>query len=80
MEPETNKELGDGRSGTRTWAVAAGACLLLVGLGGAALLVWWALAFHPSDEQLWMVPVGLILLGTPVVAWLSVGADLCRRF
>ncbi|KAG1362362.1 hypothetical protein COCNU_10G005810 [Cocos nucifera] len=76
MEPGTNKDpVGAGR----TWRLA-GACLLLVGLGGAALLAWWALAFHRSDEQLWMVPVGLVLLGTPLVAWLSVcAAGLCRR-
>ncbi|THU69156.1 hypothetical protein C4D60_Mb08t11440 [Musa balbisiana] len=57
----------------RSWAViGANCCLLLVGVGGGALLAWWALSFHHSNQQLWMVPVGLVLLGTPIFAWLSV--------
>ncbi|RWW08701.1 hypothetical protein GW17_00027838 [Ensete ventricosum] len=59
--------------GRRSWAaIAANCCLLLVGAGGGALLAWWALSFHHSNQQLWMVPVGLVLLGTPIIAWLSV--------
>ncbi|KAK1684915.1 hypothetical protein QYE76_045763 [Lolium multiflorum] len=55
------------------------ACLVAVGLGGAALLVWWALAFHSSHARLWMVPAGLVLLGTPILAWLSLlASDPCR--
>uniref|UniRef100_A0A0E0DHH6 Uncharacterized protein n=1 Tax=Oryza meridionalis TaxID=40149 RepID=A0A0E0DHH6_9ORYZ len=38
---------------------ATAASLVAVGLGGAALLVWWALAFHPANARLWMVPAGL---------------------
>ncbi|KAK8449441.1 hypothetical protein SEVIR_7G219900v4 [Setaria viridis] len=57
----------------RVSATAAG--LVAVGLGGAALLVWWALAFHPAHARLWMVPAGLVLLGTPVMAWLSLLAS-----
>ncbi|EAY88359.1 hypothetical protein OsI_09814 [Oryza sativa Indica Group] len=64
-----------------TWsclAVAAG--VAATGVAGAAVLVWWAVAFHPAHEQLWMVPVGLVLLGTPLVAWLSLFASgACRR-
>ncbi|CAL9038101.1 unnamed protein product [Musa banksii] len=57
----------------RSWAaIGANCCLLLVGVGGGALLAWWALSFHHSNQQLWMVPVGLVLLGTPIFAWLSV--------
>jgi hypothetical protein len=55
------------------YATVAG--LVAVGLGGAALLVWWALAFHPAHARLWMVPAGLVLLGTPVMAWLSLLAS-----
>ncbi|CAN6240581.1 unnamed protein product [Urochloa humidicola] len=55
------------------WSWLAG--LVAVGLGGAALLVWWALAFHPANARLWMVPAGLVLLGTPVMAWLSLLAS-----
>ncbi|KAF7050852.1 hypothetical protein CFC21_059156 [Triticum aestivum] len=79
---------GRGRSSTGagagwawSWAccaVAAG--VAAVGLAGAGVLVWWAVAFHPAREQLWMVPVGLVLLGTPLVAWLSLFASgACRR-
>jgi hypothetical protein len=28
-----------------------------------------------THEQLWMVPVGLVLLGTPLIAWLSLFAS-----
>jgi hypothetical protein len=56
------------------------ASLVVVGLGGAALLIWWALAFHPAHARLWMVPAGLVLFGTPVLAWLSLFAsDPCGR-
>ncbi|XP_014752791.1 uncharacterized protein LOC100835806 [Brachypodium distachyon] len=59
-------------------AVAAG--VAAVGMAGAGVLVWWALAFHPAREQLWMVPVGLVLLGTPLLAWLSLFASgACLR-
>ncbi|KAF3321287.1 hypothetical protein FCM35_KLT14540 [Carex littledalei] len=76
------KEETPGTSGTATAAwLLVGASLLLLGLGGAALLVWWALVFHPSNQQLWMVPVSLVLLGTPMVAWLSIfTSSACRRF
>ncbi|OEL37615.1 hypothetical protein BAE44_0001364 [Dichanthelium oligosanthes] len=64
------------QAGTRSaWAAAAG-----VGLAGAGVLVWWAVAFHPTHEQLWMVPVGLVLLGTPLVAWLSLFASGAGRW
>jgi len=58
-----------------SWLSAAAAGLVAVGLGGAALLVWWALAFHPAHARLWMVPAGLVLLGTPILAWLSLLAS-----
>ncbi|CAD6266350.1 unnamed protein product [Miscanthus lutarioriparius] len=40
-------------------------------MAGAALLAWWAVAFHPSYAQLWMVPLGLVLAGTPPVVCLA---------
>lgn len=64
-------------------AVAARAtltCLVLLSVLGGGLIVWWAVAFHRDNGQLWMVPIGLVLLGTPLVAWVSVFAsDSCRR-
>ncbi|KAL6648882.1 hypothetical protein ACP70R_013106 [Stipagrostis hirtigluma subsp. patula] len=77
-------EMGGGGGGERaegeTWACgAAAAGIAAVGLAGAGVLVWWAVAFHPTHEQLWMVPVGLVLLGTPLLAWLSLFASgACR--
>ncbi|TVT99710.1 hypothetical protein EJB05_54910, partial [Eragrostis curvula] len=74
------------RAGAAVWRApwscvsATAASLVTVGLGGAALLVWWALAFHPANARLWMVPAGLVLLGTPILAWLSLFAsDPCGR-
>ncbi|KAJ1272352.1 hypothetical protein BS78_06G195300 [Paspalum vaginatum] len=63
------------RAAPRSWLSTAAGGLVAVGLGGAALLVWWALAFHPANARLWMVPAGLVLLGTPVLAWLSILAS-----
>ena len=61
--------------GQRTTPSVVAAGVAAVGLAGAGVLVWWAVAFHPAREQLWMVPVGLVLLGTPLVAWLSLFAS-----
>ena len=59
-----------------SWAFrAAVAGVAAAGLAGAGVLVWWAVAFHPATQQLWMVPVGLVLLGTPLLAWLSLFAS-----
>ncbi|CAL4920523.1 unnamed protein product [Urochloa decumbens] len=66
------------RQGRAAWAAAAG--VAGVGLAGAGVLVWWAVAFHPAHQQLWMVPVGLVLLGTPLVAWLSLFASGAGRW
>lgn len=46
-------------------------CLAAAAVAGAALLAWWAVAFHPSYAQLWMVPLGLVLAGTPPVVCLA---------
>ncbi|KAJ7007928.1 hypothetical protein NC653_006838 [Populus alba x Populus x berolinensis] len=45
-------------------------CLLsiLVCMAGGTLLLWWGCEYHPTNTQLWMVPLGLILLVTPVIA------------
>jgi hypothetical protein len=70
------------RASASSWAFrAAVAGVAAAGLAGAGVLVWWAVVFHPATEQLWMVPVGLVLLGTPLLAWLSLFASsaACRR-
>ncbi|BAF22759.1 uncharacterized protein [Oryza sativa Japonica Group] len=52
-------------------AVAVDACLVAAAMAGASLLAWWAVAFHPSNSRLWMVPVGLVLACTPAIVYLA---------
>ncbi|KAJ0968774.1 hypothetical protein J5N97_021651 [Dioscorea zingiberensis] len=54
--------------------VFASLCVLL-SVVGAGLLLRWAVAFHQHNEQLWMVPVGLVMLGTPIVVSFSILAS-----
>ncbi|WOL07499.1 hypothetical protein Cni_G16241 [Canna indica] len=73
---EPGQQVDDHKSaGHKACSVMTNGGLLVVVIGGGALLAWWALSFHHSNEQLWMVPVGLVLLGTPIVIWLSVFAS-----
>ncbi|KAG5566074.1 hypothetical protein RHGRI_001869 [Rhododendron griersonianum] len=44
---------------------------LLVSIVGGMILVVWELKFHQTNTQLWMVPVGLINLVTPVIVSVS---------
>jgi len=44
---------------------------LLVSIVGGLILVIWQLKFHHTNTQLWMVPVGLIILITPVIVCVS---------
>lgn len=60
-------------------AVFAMMCLLTISIAGGGLLGWWAVAFHPYNKQLWMVPFSLIILGTPVIVWLVLFASDSRR-
>ncbi|KAJ4825424.1 hypothetical protein Tsubulata_010350 [Turnera subulata] len=50
------------------------ACLwsFLVSMVGGFVLVWWEYKYHATNSQLWMVPFGLILFVTPVIAWFAV--------
>ncbi|KAJ0971181.1 hypothetical protein J5N97_019140 [Dioscorea zingiberensis] len=77
MEPAQPKAPvhADGGRSRRTASVAITACLLTVSVAGGALLVWWALAFHPSNQQLWMVPFGLVVFGTPIFVWFALFAS-----
>ncbi|PKA53069.1 hypothetical protein AXF42_Ash018977 [Apostasia shenzhenica] len=61
---------GEGGGGKRITAV-----LLLAAIAGSALLAWWTVKFYPSVEQLWMVAVGLVLLGTAAVVGFSLLAS-----
>ncbi|KAF9687972.1 hypothetical protein SADUNF_Sadunf02G0148800 [Salix dunnii] len=52
---------------------------VLVSMAGGLLLLWWGYEHHPTNTQLWMVPFGLILLVTPVLAWVAVvGSGTCN--
>ncbi|KAJ6400787.1 hypothetical protein OIU84_016254 [Salix udensis] len=44
----------------------------LASVAGGLLLLWWDYEFHPTNSQLWMVPLGLILFFTPAIAWFAV--------
>lgn len=64
----------------RDMPVLANACLLLTSLAGAALLLWWTKEFHRDNRQMWMVPFGLVLTGTPIVVSFAVFAsNMWRR-
>ncbi|PKA53070.1 hypothetical protein AXF42_Ash018978 [Apostasia shenzhenica] len=65
---------GDGDGGKRITQV-----LLLAAVAGSALLAWWTVKFHPSNEQLWMVAVALVLLGTAAVVSFSLLAAGCSE-
>jgi hypothetical protein len=44
----------------------------LVSMAGGLLLLWWDYEYHPTNSQLWLVPFGLILFVTPVIACFAV--------
>ncbi|KAJ6320148.1 hypothetical protein OIU76_005632 [Salix suchowensis] len=44
----------------------------LASMAGGLLLLWWDYEYHPTNSQLWMVPLGLILFFTPAIAWFAV--------
>ncbi|KAJ6710260.1 hypothetical protein OIU74_011194 [Salix koriyanagi] len=51
---------------------------ILVSMAGGLLLLWWGYEHHPTNTQLWMVPFGLILFLTPLIAWVAlVGSGTC---
>ncbi|CAN4087083.1 unnamed protein product [Withania somnifera] len=47
-------------------------------MGGGVILSWWSSKFHPSNSQLWMVPLGLILLVTPILICFAVLLESCN--
>ncbi|KAL0923579.1 hypothetical protein M5K25_007640 [Dendrobium thyrsiflorum] len=69
------EEKGGGGRGT---AAAAAAAAVVICAAGAGILGWWFQAFHASNQKLWMVPVGLIMLATPIVVCFSFAASGIR--
>lgn len=56
----------------RSWKrCIACVCSFMVSIVGGAILVFWEVKHHPTNSQLWMVPVGLILFATPAFIWVS---------
>ncbi|KAM0048163.1 putative ATP-synthase-associated protein [Helianthus debilis subsp. tardiflorus] len=43
----------------------------LITMVGGFVLLLWEIKYHPSNSQLWMVPFGLIMFLTPVLACLA---------
>ncbi|KAH0465856.1 hypothetical protein IEQ34_005959 [Dendrobium chrysotoxum] len=60
--------------------LAASLLLFLSSAGGGGILAWWFLSFHRENQRLWMVPLGLVVLGAPLLACLSISfsQDGCR--
>lgn len=50
-------------------------------MAGGLLLLWWDYEYHPTNSQLWMVPFGLILFVTPVIACFAVVvSEACKNY
>lgn len=49
--------------------------LFIVSMGGGVILAWWNSKFHSSNGQLWLVPLGLILLITPIIICFAILLD-----
>lgn len=60
----------------KTWIICLG--LLFVSMVGGVILGWWSSKFHPSNRQLWMVPLGLILLVTPIIICFAILLESCN--
>ncbi|KAG9445172.1 hypothetical protein H6P81_016512 [Aristolochia fimbriata] len=50
-----------------------------VSLIGAFILVYWSRCYHEGNEELWMVPVGIVLFGVPIFIWFSLVASEAGR-
>ncbi|KAI4369813.1 hypothetical protein MLD38_018217 [Melastoma candidum] len=64
--------------GKRLTACLAWSWVLSVSMIGGMMLGLWASWYHPTNSRLWMVPFGLVLVMTPVLAWVSMAAsEIC---
>ncbi|KAJ0968645.1 hypothetical protein J5N97_025562 [Dioscorea zingiberensis] len=70
MAAAASASSSEGEKTKKLWT-AESAWLLLMSFAGGGILVWWSLKFHESNRQLWMVPVGLLMLATPFVTAFS---------
>ncbi|CAA3023304.1 uncharacterized protein LOC111313976 [Olea europaea subsp. europaea] len=61
----------------KIWIICLGSFSL--SMVGGLILAWWQFYYHPTNEQQWMVPIGLILFFTPLIVWFSVFlSDICN--
>ncbi|RRT56654.1 hypothetical protein B296_00021305 [Ensete ventricosum] len=74
-----HRRIPSGRGKAYGSDMAATACLLVITLLGVALLVWWSAVFHPGNEQLWMVPLGLLMVGTPAMICFALSSACTDR-
>ncbi|ERN08246.1 hypothetical protein AMTR_s00018p00243790 [Amborella trichopoda] len=51
--------------------VVAWTFLFVVFVIGGVVMAWWVIKCDPSESDLWMVPIGLVLLGTPTMLCVS---------
>ncbi|KAK4420494.1 hypothetical protein Salat_1999800 [Sesamum alatum] len=52
---------------------------MTLSLMGGLILAWWELNYHLTNHQQWMVPLGLILLVTPLIVCFAVfSSDFCN--
>ncbi|KAH7863569.1 hypothetical protein Vadar_019294 [Vaccinium darrowii] len=61
---------------SRLRKIIVGTCLtclasLSISMVGGLMLFWWETRYHPTNRQLWMVPLALILLVTPLLVCLA---------
>ncbi|KAL5726763.1 hypothetical protein ACHQM5_000026 [Ranunculus cassubicifolius] len=50
-------------------------CSFAVAAIGSLMLLWWTIAYHKANTHQWMVPMGLLLTGTPAIIWFSLFAS-----
>ena len=46
--------------------------LVLVSVSGGFVMGWWAVRFHRSQKQQWMVPFSLVLMIAPIFILISI--------
>lgn len=73
---ETEKEKTEKKSTMSSMAFFLYSMIVI--MCGGLFLTYWFNKYHPTNSNLWMVPLGLLFLVTPVFLSLSVLiSDLC---
>ena len=69
MKGEGEQKRQKNRGLKSVWACLV---LVLVSVSGGVLMGWWAVRFHRSQKQQWMVPFSLVLMIAPIFVLISV--------